>query len=99
MAKFIDSEKLVNIFNAKGDMATGTPKAVFYNAAKIVEALPAADVVEVKHGYWEVNTSRKICEPEAICSVCGRSVVYNVVNDVWEFENFCPHCGAKMDGG
>lgn len=47
MSKYIDAEKLVNIFNTKGDMATGTPKAVFYNAAKIVEALPASDVVEI----------------------------------------------------
>lgn len=47
MPKYIDAEKLKDIFEAKGDMATGTPKQVFYNAAKIVDTLPAADVVEV----------------------------------------------------
>ena len=37
--------------------------------------------------------------PEAICSNCGREVVYQVVDNKWEFENFCPHCGLKMKGG
>lgn len=37
--------------------------------------------------------------PEAICSKCGREVVYQVIDNKWAFENFCPHCGAKMKGG
>ena len=47
MPKYIDREALVSIFNAKADMAIGTPKEVFHKAAKMVELLPAADVVEV----------------------------------------------------
>ena len=37
--------------------------------------------------------------PEAVCSNCGREVVYQVIDNKWEFENYCPHCGAKMKGG
>jgi len=37
--------------------------------------------------------------PEAICSKCGCEVVYQVIDNKWAFENFCPHCGAKMKGG
>ena len=47
MGKYIKAEKLKEIFNAKGDMAVGTPKTVFYNAAKIVDTLPGADVVSM----------------------------------------------------
>ena len=47
MGKYIEAEKLKEIFNAKGDMAVGTPKTVFYNAAKIVDTLPGADVVSM----------------------------------------------------
>ena len=37
--------------------------------------------------------------PEAVCSKCGREVVYQVIDNKWEFENYCPHCGTKMKGG
>lgn len=37
--------------------------------------------------------------PEAVCSNCGREVVYQVIDYRWAFENYCPHCGAKMKGG
>ncbi|MBR2502717.1 MAG: hypothetical protein IKB62_01185 [Oscillospiraceae bacterium] len=95
MAKYIEAEKLIDIFNAKGDMATGTPKAVFYNAAKIVDTLPAADVVEVKHGHWGKSFDNGAQMHE--CSVCGA----RVVKGVYEYENpnkYCYRCGAKMDG-
>ena len=33
---------------------------------------------------------------EAVCSNCGREVVYQIIDNRWRFENFCPHCGAHM---
>ena len=53
----------------------------------LVEAVPAADVVEVRHGRWiidEWNTPN--------CSVCGCSGI-----DDYYATPYCPHCGAKMD--
>lgn len=47
MAEYIGREKVKNILEAKAEMASGTPKEVFYNAAKMLELIPAADVVEV----------------------------------------------------
>jgi hypothetical protein len=38
---------LIGILDAKSEMAMGTPKAVFASVSKMVELLPAADVVEV----------------------------------------------------
>ena len=54
-----------------------------------IDKIPAANVVEVKHGKWEVRTVRG--EAELYCSVCGNSP-----NVIYAYE-FCPNCGAKMD--
>ena len=56
-----------------------------------IKALPAADVAPVVHGRW-IKT-----EDGAECEKCGREAVYQIVDDHWEYEPWCPHCGAKMD--
>lgn len=48
---------------------------------------PAAEVVEVRHGHW-----RKI-KSGYWCSNCCL-----VEKDLKQEYNYCPHCGAKMDG-
>ena len=50
------------------------------------ENLPAADVAPVMHGKWK-RYGKNLGE----CSECGEIV--SVRN------NYCPNCGAKMDGG
>jgi hypothetical protein len=50
-----------------------------------------ADVAPVVHSRW-IKTA-----DGAECEKCGREAVYQIVNDHWEYEPFCPHCGAKMD--
>lgn len=51
-----------------------------------IDKIPAADVVEVKHGKWDRN-------PIAIvCSECGKA--FGLVE---MFAHYCPSCGAKMD--
>lgn len=52
-------------------------------------------------GYRKQNVGewvRQKGSPEAICSECGRDVVYQVIDNKWAFENFCPNCGSKMKG-
>ena len=53
-----------------------------------------ANFAKVKHGEWkeEYPTSDNI-----VCSVCGG--MWNVLDNCTETFDFCPHCGAKMDGG
>lgn len=71
-------------------------------AVEKLNATPAADVVEVKHGHWKLlifKGGRRSGQAEAKCSICGRDAVYQITEEKWEFENYCPHCGAKMDGG
>ena len=62
---------------------------------KIVDDAPTVDAVEVVHGRWEPRT-------DAIgfvrCSVCRGCNIYDDWADGKKW-NYCPHCGAKMDGG
>jgi rubrerythrin len=55
--------------------------------------IPAADVVEVVKGKWESHGEG--FKWVYICSVCGFVDGYPM-NDRM---NYCPNCGAKMDGG
>lgn len=63
-----------------------------YNA---IGELPSADVVQVVHGKW-IDEDPAFAEYFANCSVCGYEI--DVHNERGYF-NFCPNCGAKMDGG
>ena len=56
-------------------------------ALTVAKAAPAADVVEVKHGKWKKSGNEKTC------SAC--KFIYYSNNDDF---NYCPNCGAKMDG-
>ena len=67
-------------------------------ARTIVEAIksiPAADVVPVVHAYWiPQKENHEFKEVWMKCSACGYPVSRWTGNT-----NFCPNCGAKMDGG
>ena len=57
--------------------------------------IPTADVAPVVHGRW-------IDKGEyAVCMECGgrSSTQYNGVEPIPLMTQFCPNCGAKMDGG
>ena len=63
-----------------------------YEATEIINDVPAADVREVKHGYW-TNAYPEI-EPNpmfmyGICSECG-------ADTSWQTK-YCHECGSVMD--
>ena len=61
-------------------------------AIKELEAFPAADVAPVRHGRW-INENFY-----THCSDCGKMAIYDKYGQEVE-SDYCPHCGAKMDGG
>ena len=73
----------IQIYDDKVVFACGASK-------KDLEELPAVAAIEVKCGKWD---------DEGKCSSCG---CYNniIVNNVaYPLKtNYCPYCGAKMDG-
>ena len=59
------------------------------------ENLPAADVAPVVHGRWIYKGEY------AVCTECGgrSGTQYDGVEPIPLMTQFCPNCGAKMDGG
>lgn len=58
------------------------PKSGYAKAIEDVAGCPTVDAVPVVHGRWI----------DEHCSECGAYVFHGDV------ANYCPHCGAKMDG-
>ena len=56
------------------------------------DEIPAADVEPVKHGHWIYENFY------THCSVCGKMAIYDKYGQEVE-SDYCPRCGAKMDGG
>ena len=63
------------------------------NQAKYIESL---DVKETKHGYWGLLD--KCSNAGVYCSVCHKKVYKEHYANVKVKSNYCPNCGAKMDG-
>ena len=87
MAKVIDDMEEISYIESYDE--------VFVNTNEIAKHLYNAGYRKQSEGEWIRQQGR----PEAVCSNCGREVVYQVVDNKWKFENFCPHCGLKMKGG
>jgi hypothetical protein len=79
--------------------------ATMTDAKREIAEMPAADVAPVVHGEWEAvdwreydaNGCEVICYPKdgIACTHCR----YVFKKDALWKKNFCPNCGAKMDGG
>lgn len=62
-----------------------------------IDSLPTADVEEVKHGTWTLARSGR----KVVCSCCETPAPFKK-NETYHTllrSNYCPNCGAKMDGG
>jgi len=57
-----------------------------------LDTVPTVDAVEVVHGHMVERTVDHECPWYKVydCSECGCTV------EIWH--NYCPNCGAKMDG-
>ena len=69
--------------------------AITMNGVKILNQFPSADVAPVRHGRW-VSVPHKLSR---VCSVCNRDEPYKFADIDADVYNYCPNCGAKMDGG
>lgn len=79
-----------------------------YAIKDIIRHIPAADVAPVKHGYWKpisesemTGFNPKFAGRDPIagykCSNCGNEAIFSC-NDEFVLSDYCPNCGAKMDG-
>lgn len=61
--------------------------------AAIFRAIPAADVAPVRHGRWFHSFGAWRC------SECNVTASFWCMASTQYLSNYCPECGAKMDGG
>ena len=109
MARLIDADAFIQehcadckYFRVNGICTHDDPVC---GSAQIVAELPTIDAVEVVHGRWVDRYGGKYANPVYDCSVCGKTAPRRNTMDVlgnWRteqfFANYCPNCGAKMDG-
>ena len=111
MARYIDGDKLKGLmrldksgieYKLKHEMLHWERKleckayldAIEYCVKQINEA-PTADVAEVRHGKWVHTDYAMHWHGKDECSEC---TYHTFDRDDLSHFNFCPNCGARMDG-
>jgi hypothetical protein len=105
MAEYIERETAIAKLTA---LEVTEPIATMIDAKRLLAEMPAADVTPVVHGIWipvyesEMsgwNPAVAGLDPIGgyICSACKNEAVYDC-NDKFVLSDYCPNCGAKMDG-
>ena len=103
MTKYIELEALKNRFAKRlvwlkkdihDEYSLGLHDGCEYDT-KLIDEIPTADVAPVRHGRW-VSVPHKLAR---VCSVCNRDEPYKFADIDADVYDYCPSCGAKMDGG
>ena len=102
--KRTDAVKIAEKYGLANGSVFGRHTGLADCIASEISGLPAADVAEVHHAHWEEadwhEYDAQSCEtirfPKAaiVCSDCRNAFKKDAL---WK-RNFCPNCGAKMDG-
>ena len=99
MARYIDADEALKIIDNYTKTITDDGKVVAKAIRDVVEIIcPEADVAEVKHGKWKIEESKE--HFNVICSSCNKDFyVYKKGQYRIQCSNYCPNCGARMNGG
>lgn len=112
MAEYIERGAAIDKLTA---LEVTNPSATMTDAKRLLADMPAADVAPVRHGRWiikhrhrggfhrytgiddmgeqhTITVDERVEYDDRYCSECGKQSADN-------FLNYCPNCGAKMDGG
>ena len=92
---YIEREKVLEIAKDEYDSDFHKSMADLTSLRELLEDTPAADVVEVRHSYWQCSNVR-MSSRDITCRYCHRTET--ISNGKEDFE-YCPHCGAKMEKG
>lgn len=89
MAKFVKATDVKDLLNGLDSLPWED------EVEDLVNELATADVAEVKHGEWVLDFTSIYELDECHCSLCGQ----RMTTAVGIRKNYCPNCGAIMDGG
>ncbi len=97
--RLIDADELIRI--PRKDKAVIGSLADIKDIEDIVNTVPTIEAEPVKHGKWIKDGSEYPIELH--CSVCGEDAVCERNSwgdpELYFRSDYCPNCGAKMDGG
>lgn len=100
MAEYIEREALITKFKKMELGEHGLVERLFADGVyAVIAAFSAADVAPVVHGRW-IHSRYEDCSEQfelVKCSLCNHEA-YAMAFYV-RGGNYCPACGAKMDGG
>lgn len=91
MEKYIEREAAIVKLTA---LEVTEPSATMIDAKRLLAEMPAADVAPVVHGKWVPSEGNP---GFLVCSACGDCYVVDEWVDGRKWQ-YCPACGAKMDG-
>ena len=96
--EYIRRQDVVDAINTNADDLEQNGGILYAQWARamaiVVEQMSPADVTPVVHAYWiPQKENYEFKEAWMKCSACGYPVSKWTGNT-----NFCPNCGAKMDG-
>ena len=96
MDEYIKREDLLELYRIDDPVLNENGHVPLPVIRQNIMDIPAADVAPVRHGRW-VDAYPDI-EPNpmfmyGICSEC------EFEQGISKYLNYCPNCGAKMDGG
>lgn len=108
MDDYIKRDKLYNNLVLLAKYETGERQQGILGCAETVRMCPAADVAPVVHGLWIPVRESEMTgwRPELagrdpiggyVCSACKEEATFDC-NDEFVLSNYCPNCGARMDG-
>ena len=89
----IDADRALEIVRDQGIAHPNAHHLTNY-ATLILREAPTIDVALVRHGRW-VSVPHKLAR---VCSVCNRDEPYKFADIDADVYDYCPSCGAKMDG-
>ena len=103
MAEYIEREAIAKLFDSE---CRGECVVCPYDDrgdCTLMNQIPTADVQPVKHGRWIIRDNPGTGWYRVTCSECGEDVTSTApcigffpnAKVTW---NYCPDCGARMDG-
>lgn len=100
MAEYIEREAAIK------ELMNDAPEQVGYSredAADCIRYMDTADVAPVRHGRW-LHTEEPLGWEDVDCMECSACHDSWIIEEDYCFDdmplwNYCPSCGAKMDGG
>lgn len=104
MKEYIERDTLITTFNntdwysinKKGKLILGASDedTALFKASDVFRTLREVPTAPVVHGAWSLESDEEMPDfmfKLVICSACGEKANHTY--------NYCPNCGAKMDGG